>query len=325
MKNSILVLSIVITFLCGTLIVRKNHQMAELRAHLAAADAARDANAARAAHEEKQAIYLQRRIRQVRDETLIAPKATPAPEPETESQILRRAMIKEMLLEHSKLDAADGIQKLFDAGLAGQLQLNSEQSAALRQLLLLRNSIPREQLLVPMMTGDLNPTSAASAGRAVNQQIADNTAQIQALLGNDGYDTLQSFEKNQAGQTQAGAFASSAATAGLPLTSDQQNKLADVINTERTAFNFQSVIGKLDTSTDTTQMDFEHFPDNFTDANLAAYQQEMGELNGRIVQSAQAVLTADQSAQLSAYLAQQLSQAATVMHNTTTMLTDNAQ
>ena len=64
MKNSILVLSIAVTLLCGILLVQKNREVEAIRTRIAAAEQARAASAARAADEEKQTKSLQKRLRQ---------------------------------------------------------------------------------------------------------------------------------------------------------------------------------------------------------------------------------------------------------------------
>jgi hypothetical protein len=323
MKNSILVLSVAVTFLCGFLLVQKNREVAEIRARIAAADQDRAASAARAAQEEKWTKNLQKRLRQGSTEASEgAPAATAKPAATREhkgmSEMFRDAMMKEALQAEAKVNVVKSVQKLFDAGLASRLQLNEDQSAALRQLLTQRDSILWEQLLDPMATGELDPANMGPTGQAVKQAIDQNAAQIQALLGDDGYNTYQWFDKTQQERDEVNSFSAEAADAGLNLTPDQQSQLVDLMTTERVNFNFQFDIG------DPAKLDFENWLNNFTEEKINGYQQDMEQMNGSIVQQAQGVLTPEQSAQLNDFLARQVFQSIVTVRSTLAMMSGNA-
>jgi hypothetical protein len=326
MKNSILVLSVAVTLLCGALLVQKNRDMAEMRARLAAADQARAASAARAAQEEKRTKSLQKRLHQSRFEASEPARAAVTPARAASdagntnrslSQMYRDVMMKQALQAEAKVAVSKSVQKLFDAGLASGLQLNQDQSAALRQLLTQRASIMWEQMFVPMATGQVDAGSMASTGQAIKQEIDQNASQIRDLLGDDGYNTFQWFEKTQPERDEANEFNQAAADAGLQLASEQQSQLLDLMTTERANFNFQYDIG------DPQKMDFEHWFDNFTEEKINGYQQDMEQLNGSIVQQAQAVLTPEQSAQLNQFLARHLFQSLVTIRSTVAMMSGN--
>jgi hypothetical protein len=296
--------------------------MAQIRAHLAAADEARAASMARAEREEKQTKYLQKRLRASGENP---PASRPLPQvdsaaaskPTGMSQMFRDAMMKEGLRSEAKVAIVKTVQKLFDAGLAARLQLNPEQSASLRQLLTERASILWEKMLVPMTTGEIDEASMASAGQAIKQAIDDNAAQIRALLGDDGYSAYQWFDKTQSERDEANGFAAAASAVGHNLTADQQSQLLDLMTTERAGFKFQYDLG------DPAKLDFEHWFDNFSDEKINAYQQDMEQLNGRIVQGAQGVLTPDQSAQLNDFLNQNLFESLVTVRSTAALMTKN--
>jgi hypothetical protein len=318
MKNSILLLSVGVTILCGLLLIQKNREMADLRLRMEAADQARAASAARAEQEEKWTKNLQKRLRQTRPEvserTTAREMPTNAPERKAMSKMFRDAMMKEALEAEAKVGAAKGVQQLFDAGLASRLGLSDDQSAALRQLLLQRTSILWEQMMIPMATGEIDPANMSSEGQGIKQAIDQNAGQIRDLLGDDGYNTWQWFDKTQPERDQANGFSANEASAGQPLTPEQQSQLVDLMTAQRASFNFQYDLG------DPATLDFQNWYDNFTPEKIDAYQQDMEQLNGSIGQQALAVLTPEQGAELNQFLARQLFQSLVTIRSTQAMM-----
>jgi len=172
-------------------------------------------------------------------------------------------------------------------------------------------------MLTPMMTGEIDPANMPEAGQAMKQAIDQNSGQLRTLLGEDGYNTYRWFELTQPEREEASQF-TSAAAAGHELTPDQQSQLTDLMTAEKAAFPFQYEFGNPEA------LDFEHWSENFSDEKIAAYQQDMEALNGRIVERAQSVLTAEQATQLNEVLTQQLLEALVTVRSTRSMMADNA-
>ncbi|HVV02305.1 MAG TPA: hypothetical protein VHH88_13135 [Verrucomicrobiae bacterium] len=325
MKDWMLILALAVTISCGFLIVKRNRQVKEMSAQIAAADEARAAIAQRAAQAEgwNKSLRSKLRERQAKESDGPAsvhasmPASAPAPKSaQGTSRLFHDQLMKEALGVEARVGAARSVEKLFDAGLAARLQLSDDQSAALRRLLLQRASIFWDQMMVPMATGDLNASDTGSAGQAAKQAMDDNSTQIRELLGGEGYNTWRWFDQTQNERDEASAFAADAAKSGQGLTPEQQNQLTDLMTGERAGFKFQYDVG------DPEKLDFQHWLDNFSEERLSAYRRDMEQLNSRIVQGAQNFLSPDQVTQLNQALARRLLQSMVTIRGTLAMMTD---
>lgn len=327
MKNSMVGLSIVVTLLCAFLLVEKNREVAAIRVRIAAADRERESVAAAAALAAKQTRSLQKQLHESRAEAfaktvaaeeLQSANARPATNTHrTVSDVFHKEVLKEGLKAETKAGVARNVEALFHAGLAEQLHLNPDQSAALRQLLIEKSSILWDKMLVPLTTGEVDDAHMADTGRVIKQELEEKSAQIRALLGDEGYQAYQSFEKAQPDRERVQKFSSAEAAAGQSLTPDQQNQLFAVMSDERANFKFRYDPG------DPAQMDFEHWRDNFTEEKLQAAGQDLEQLDERVLQRAQTVLTPDQVAQLRKALALEHFHAQVVVRTTLSMMSQN--
>ena len=75
---------------------------------------------------------------------------------------------------------------------------------------------------------------------------------------------------------------------------------------------------------DTSQIDYEHFHDFYSEDKMNNYFHEMEQLNDRILQRAQAILPAEQAAELQEVLKLQLQKGKYVVKSTNAMLGKNA-
>jgi hypothetical protein len=314
MKNSILGLSILITLLCAFLLFEKDREVRQALDRAEAAEKKREAAAADAARQE---LKNGRQLRQARSdafENAVAMQqlrehlsSTPADAKHKDlSSLFHDQAMREALKSEVKSGTARQIRALFDAGLAKQLNLDDSRAAALKQLLTQRSSLYWDQVLIPRMTGDLADADVPAAGAAAKQQLDDNMAQIRALIGDDGYNTLQWFEKTQAARDDLKQFSSQFADDGQGLTADQQNQLLAVMSDQSAGFKYQSDLGN---ASDPAQLDLQHWENNFTDDKINAYFEDRQRLNDAIVQNANSILTPQQADLLRGYLTQQLQQA----------------
>src|SRR5579859_211492 len=262
MKNSIVGLSVAVTLLCGVLLIKKEHEVAAVRARIAAAEKKQEAMTAEAAAVAKRNKSLQTRLRESRLEaqTLAtqelerqaANTKAQAKEHKGVSEIFRDEMMREALKAEAREGTAKSVNALFRDGLAEQLHLNDDQSAALKQLLTDRMTILWEQMLLPMTTGELDEAGMAQAGSAIKDSIQKNSAQIRALLGDDGYNAYQWFDQTQSEREMVKKFATQTAEAGQQLTPEQQNQLFAIMAGEHATLRAQNDLGNPE------KMDFEH-------------------------------------------------------------------
>jgi hypothetical protein len=210
-----------------------------------------------------------------------------------------------------KFGVARNVAALLNSGLAQQLQLNDDQTATLREFLTQKTSILMDRMLLPMVAGEIQDADMAATGRAIKQAIDEKDAQIRGLLGADGYNLYQWYEKTQPDRDKVTQFGSQLSSAGQTLSADQQAQLFSIMTGERANFKFQYEPGEL------SRIDFEHWYDNFTPEKIDTYAGEMERLNEIIVQRAQSVISGEQAAQLKDFLAQRLLHARITAQTTT--------
>ncbi len=326
MKNSILVLSIAVTLLCGFLLIQKNRQVEAALARAAAAENKREAIASEAAQQQKRNKDLRAQLRESRAESIESAASAqelqrrlaatpPAIDPTNPvSALFRDQAMREVMKAEARDGVARSVNALFKSGLASQLHLNDTQSDALKQLLTQKGSLMWEQFLLPMMAGEIDESNMAATGKNIRQMLEDNAAQIRSLLGDDGYNTYQWFDKTQPERERLDKFTQQFAGAGQALSDDQRSQLQGIMTEEHTNFQFQHDLG------DPFQLDYEHWYDNFTPEKIDAYSAEMEQLNGRIWQRAQTVLTPEQAASFKEFMEQQLQQGRFTARMTTAMM-----
>jgi hypothetical protein len=331
MKHSIVVLSVAVTLLCAFLLFEENREVAAARAKIAAAEREQARLAAAAADRENENARLQVRLRDSKLSTLQSSVATDdlrrqlaaarasGNKPRTVSDLFKDQLMVDALKAEAREGSAKNIEAMFDDGLAEQLHLTADQSAALKQLLMQKMSILSERMFVPMVTGQLDPSQMPQEGAAIKQALADNAAEIRSLLGDDGYKNYQSFDQTQDERETVRNYANQVAEVGIGLTADQESQLMNLMTDERTAFRMQNDLG------DPDKMDFQNWYDNFSDDKIAAYGQGLGQVNDRIIQQAQGILTPDQLAQFKALLAQEALRGTMVVESTKALMPEPGQ
>jgi hypothetical protein len=327
MKNSILALSIAVTLLCAFLLIQKNRQIEQARVQIELAAQERDAVAAKAEEQAGRAQMLQTRLGQSRAEALhnaatahslqqqqLAGADESLRQPKTVSEFMRAQAIKEMLKDEAKSGIARNVNALLKSGLAEQLQLTDEQRENLKQLLTARQAILWDQLLMPMLTGEADANSMPSAGKMIRQGIEENQAQLQALLGADGYSAYEWYEKTEPEREQVQKLGAKFEEAGQPLGDDQRTQLLAALADERTKFRFTN---NLD---DPLQMNLDNWYENFSEEKLSQYGGEAQQLNALKIERAKTILNPEQVAILERYLAQETIRGEMVVRNTTSLM-----
>jgi hypothetical protein len=326
MKNSILALSIVVTLLCAFLLIQKNRQIEQARVQIELAAQERDAVAVKAEEQAGRAQMLQTRLGQSRAEALHSAATTHSlqqqlagvdeslKQPKTVSEFMRAQAIKEMLKDEAKSGIARNVNTLLKSGLAEQLHLTDEQRENLKQLLTARQSILWDQLLMPMMTGEADANSMPAAGKMIRKGIEENQAQLQALLGADGYSAYEWYEKTEPERQQVQKLGAKFEESGQPLGDDQRTQLLAALADERTKFKFTN---NLD---DPLQMNFDNWYENFSEEKLSQYGEEAQQLNALKIERAKVILNPEQVTILERYLAQETIRGEMVVRNTTSLM-----
>ena len=105
--------------------------------------------------------------------------------------------MKEALIAQAKEGVEKSVKGLFKAGLAQELRLNEEQAAQLKYLLMEKMSLLSDQIMVPMMIGEVNEADMVASGKATRRAYDENVAKIRALLGEEGFNAYERFEKTE--------------------------------------------------------------------------------------------------------------------------------
>jgi hypothetical protein len=312
MKNLIVLVTVAVAVVCASLLFKLKHEADAASARAAAAESRIETIAAEAEQLESRSRKLRSQLHEARGEALeklvetdslkqqLAGAAIAHEGQQKAAAVFRDPEMRQVLHDEAKSGAARNVKALLDAGLAKHLQLDETHSAQLEQLLSAKASIFWEQLMLPMMTGELDEAGVAATGQAAKEALETNQKQLRALLGEDGYAVYEWFDKTQDQRESAKHLSRSFEKSGQELTAEQQNQLLAVMIEERLSFPFQNDFG------DPSKMAFDHWHDNFTDAKINAFFAEKKQLDERVVQRAQVVLTAEQAALLKEMLAQQL-------------------
>jgi hypothetical protein len=208
------------------------------------------------------------------------------------------------------------VNQVVNRDLIRQLNLNEEQAAALKALVVRKNSAGME-FMMSMMTGELDEAGMAGQGRKVKEGIAAADTEIKAFLGDEAYKTFEWQEKSQPERERVSKFATRCDKSQLPLLPEQQDQLLAAMFEERVRFPFQ-----IDFE-DPASFDFAHFNDFFSEENFDIHFQEVEQVNEKIAQRAQAFLTPGQLAQFKAMQQEHLAQSRFTVKTTQALLGQN--
>jgi len=279
--------------------------------------------AAQVAQEEKKSGRLRAQLHETRSEAaesaieadklkqqLSGSEAEALEEMKSRMAFFRDPDLKEALVSEAREGAHKNVDSLFRLGLADQLHLNEEQASSLRQLLAQRLSLLSEQIFIPMMTGELDDAAMAASGRTTKQSYEEIMSWIRSLLGDETFAAYEQFEKTESQREAVSRMVSQFADAGQALTAEQQNQWLAAMIDERLNSKFQFDLD------DMSQFDFEHWYDNVSDERLNVVGQETKDLNDRLVQRSQTILTPEQAAMFEAFLRERLLKAKLVVQST---------
>jgi len=233
------------------------------------------------------------------------------------AEMLRDPDMKEVFRKQARESVARGVKELVSSNLVQQLGLTKEQTVALKKLLAQKGTLGFD-FMMPVMTGELDEVGLAELGRKTRAGMAALTDELKALLGDEGYKTFEAHEKSQPDRDRLDRFAVRLKEAGQVLSPDQRDQLLAAMAEERN--NFKFVVDYNDTS----QIDYEHFHDFYSDDKMNNYFKEMEQLNDRILQRAQAILPAEQATELQEVLKLQLQKGKYVVKSTNAMLGQRA-
>jgi len=264
----------------------KDQEKLELRTKL-------EEQQSRAAAEAERAAALERDLVTARIEAARKPqKAAQAPSQSTNPPASGTAMLKDpamrQMMEKQQLQALERrVKQLVNADMQKKLGRDSEQSAHLRDLLK-RKQQPAVELMMALMSGELDETEATARSTQAKAARAAADQEIHDFLGKDKYDYLDWFERSDAERGRVRDFRSQFADAGAPLSHEQEEQLTLAMFDERQKFKFA-----IDYH-DPSSFDYSRLDDYFNEANMERFFSEMSDLNEKTLARVQSILAPEQ-------------------------------
>jgi hypothetical protein len=221
--------------------------------------------------------------------------------------------MKEAMRRQARQAVERTVKQLVTTNLIQRLGLTEPQTAVLRDLLARKGTLGFD-FMMPLMSGELDETDLAEAGRRMKAAITDLDAQVKSLLGEERFRDFDAYERAQPDRERADKFAAILNDAGQPMTGAQQEQLLAALSEERSQFHFTTDYS------DTTKIDFEHFKDYYAEDRMNAYFDEMTQLNERLVRRAQAILSPEQVARFEDLLRDQILKSKYVVKTTNALI-----
>jgi hypothetical protein len=203
---------------------------------------------------------------------------------------LQDPAMRRMLLKQQVQNLNRNIKRLVNPEMQSKLKLDSDQAAMLRALLR-RKGGPAIDLLMGVMSGELDPEQAGAMGQHVKEERAAADAEIKKLLGAEGYEYFDSYERSDPERERVCGFRSQFADEGHPLTAEQEQQLASAMFEERQKFKFT-----IDYN-DPMALDFTRTQEFFNEENMNRFFVEMEQLNEQTLSRVQPLLGPEQFAE----------------------------
>ncbi len=212
-----------------------------------------------------------------------AAKTNTAPNPL--AAMFKDPKMKEMIKSQQKLVMGPMIEKSY-APLFKQLNLSPEQTAGLKDLLQSKMLVAADGGM-SLLDGSLDAGQRADVGKRIKAESDAYDAQIKQLLGDASYPAFQSYEKGIPDQMAVGQFADSLAGSATPMSTEQQQQMAQAMTTERTNF-------KWSTDYSNRNPGDSDYAAMFSADKLAQFAQEKEQFDQQFLTQAKTVLTPEQ-------------------------------
>ncbi len=305
MKNSLIVILLVVSVALGGLVMQKSRQanqnvakLETLQQQVTALEAdlvARDTetsrlreklekslaeSAANAGAAAQLSLTLTNRIEEVVAEVRSNTKpANPL------SEMFKSQEMRDMIKQQQKTVLASMVDKNY-ADLIKGLQLTPEQADYFKELMAKKMAVGAD-LGIEMMGGDLTPEQRQELMQRIKDSTQAVTDEIKQFLGTENYATYEAYEKTVPDRMAISGFRDQLAGTDFALTADQEASLVQAMSQERQNFKF--------TTDFSDQNDFS--PDmfsKFTEERVNLFFEEQDRLNQLYLARAQTILSPDQ-------------------------------
>jgi hypothetical protein len=200
------------------------------------------------------------------------------------AEMFKNPETKELIKTQQKAVLGPMIEKNYSAYFAS-LQLNPEQSATLKDLILKKTMVDAEMGISLM--GDSDPAKREELLKSAKDQKAGLDDQIKQFLGDDNYSQFQGYEKTQPERTAINMFQDQQATGPNALNPDQVDQLIQIMSQDRQNFKFTTDYS------DQSKLSGD-LGSNFTEEKISQFQTEMEQLYNEYASQAQSILSPGQ-------------------------------
>ncbi len=193
--------------------------------------------------------------------------------------------MKEMIKNQQKAVLGPMIAKQY-AALFQQLGLTPEQTTSLKDLLQ-QKMLAGTEAGMSMLDGSLDATKRAELAKQMKSQTEEYDAQIKQFLGEDNYQTFQSYEKTMPDRMVVSQFGDQLAGGPTALSADQQQQLIQAMSEERSGFKWTTDFNNQNPANG-------DFTALFTEDKMNQFTQEKAKLDELTLTRARSILTPDQ-------------------------------
>jgi hypothetical protein len=300
MKNILIGILLLTTLVFGGLYLTQSQKTSDARAEAAAARQKLTEMESSVAQQEERTAALQSRLHDTQakavakaeEVTQISQALTNRVQTQTNAkaanpfgEMFKNKEMKEMIKSQQKTVLGGMIDKNYGPYFAS-LNLNPEQSSALKDLILNRGLVDAE-LGMSMMSSDNDP---AKRKELMDKTKADRDAvngQIKDFLGTDNYAQFETYEKSIPDRMSLNMYKDQQGSGLGALNPDQEAQLIQAMADERQNFKF--------TTDFSDQSKFSgDLASYFTDEKIEQYQKEMEDLHQQYLERAKTILTPEQ-------------------------------
>jgi RNA polymerase sigma factor (sigma-70 family) len=236
-------------------------------------------------------------------------KTTVANTPKPTNQLA--AMLKDpSMKEFMKQAMVTTLDKQYGR-LFRQLQLNEEQTAAFKDLLIKRAMGALDSGATALLT-ETDPAKRKEILDQTKQATETSEAEIKEFLGADRYAQYESYEKKLSDYTTISTFEDQLPKSAA-LTTSQEDQLLQILNEERTKFKYSIEFNK-------DKMSIDNLSAYLTDERLSQRQQEEEQLNRNYLARAKEILSPAQVENLQSFLGNQTQMQMSMMKMSIKML-----
>jgi|GEM_PF-1495100 len=213
------------------------------------------------------------------------------------AKMFKDPKMREMMKSQQKAALGPVIDKQY-TDLYKQLGLTSEQSTAFKDLVM-KKMLAGADVGFSMMDDSLDASQRADLAKQVKSQTDEVDSEIKQFLGDNNYQSYQTYEKTVPDRMTMSQFNDQMADANMALTPEQQSQMVQALSDARNSFNWTSGLNKQNPAADGDMAGL------LTDENIAKYTAEREQFDSGTLPKIRPILTPDQYPEFQKFQQQQ--------------------